>query len=166
VTHWNGIPIDRAVALNGERNGGSNVDARHARGLASMTQRPMALLAPPEDERVDLSFTADGAAHQVRFQWQVLGPPPAPTAAAPSQRAATSRPASCCCLLFTPRRIEPEHLHFITTPLTLEATATPGSGLEPWHESIGEAFKTGTPFSDGRPLAPRYVDACNSIGQR
>ena len=38
VTHWNGIPIDRAVSLNGERNGGSNVEARHERGLSSMTQ--------------------------------------------------------------------------------------------------------------------------------
>jgi len=33
VTHWNNIPIDRAVELNAEREAGSNEDARHARGL-------------------------------------------------------------------------------------------------------------------------------------
>ena len=60
VTHWNGIPIDRAVALNGERNSGSNADARHARGLASMTQRPMGRLAAPDEEWVTLTFLADG----------------------------------------------------------------------------------------------------------
>jgi Peptidase family S41 len=79
VTHWNGIPIERAVDLNGERNAGSNLDARHARGLASMTQRPMALLAAPDEDWVTLSFLAGGEAHEVRFDWQVLEPPPSPT---------------------------------------------------------------------------------------
>ena len=74
VTHWNGISIDRAVSLNGERNGGSNVEARHERGLSSMTQRPMGLLSAPDEEWVDISFVADSSVHQVRFHWQVLEP--------------------------------------------------------------------------------------------
>src|SRR3954470_16799625 len=49
VTHWNGIPIDRAVDLNGQRNGGSNIDARHSRGLESMTFRPIGFLAAPDE---------------------------------------------------------------------------------------------------------------------
>jgi hypothetical protein len=84
VTHWNGTPIDRAVALNGELNGGSNADARHAQGLQSMTQRWMAMLAAPDEEWVTLSFRAGGGLHEQRFEWQVLTPTPSPTAAVPS----------------------------------------------------------------------------------
>jgi hypothetical protein len=276
VTHWNGIPIDRAVTLNGERNGGSNVDARHARGLASMTARPMGLLASPDDEWVDITFIADGEAHVQNFGWQVLEPQPAPTASGPTPGvdpvagalgldelaeevrraqkllfapqavaleqsmadAAAAAPAEqlaevstmpdvlefrtvstshgdlgylrirtfraqpfdaflnevirilgllpqdglivdvrgngggfiaageLLLQLFTPRQIEPEHLHFINTPLTLEVASKPGSGFEPWHDSIEESVEVGTQFSDGLPLAPGYPDACNSIGQR
>ena len=74
VTHWNGIPIDRAVDLQGARNGGSNLDARHARGLISMTQRPMALLAPPDEEWVEIGYVADDGPHRARFEWQMLKP--------------------------------------------------------------------------------------------
>jgi Peptidase family S41 len=273
VTHWNGIPIDRAVALNGERNGGSNVEARHARGLSSMTQRPMGLLSAPDEEWVDISFVADGAVQQARFPWQVLDPSAAPTAAAPSPHAepiggalgldvlteevrraqktvlapdaieleqtiaAAGVPADqldtvstipdvlqfrrvpsphadlgylrirtfmvgnieaflnevlrilallpqegliidvrgngggiiaageLLLQLFTPRKVEPERLHFINTPVTFEVTRA-GSGFEAWHDSIGEAVETGTPFSDGLPLAERYAELCNSVGQR
>jgi C-terminal processing protease CtpA/Prc len=84
VTHWNGIPIDRAVDLNGERNGGSNADARHARGLATMTQRPMMLLAAPEEDWVDLTFVGEDGTATQRFTWDVLQPPPAATAESPS----------------------------------------------------------------------------------
>jgi hypothetical protein len=87
VTHWNGIPIDRAVALNGERNGGSNADARWARGLASMTQRPMALLAAPDEDWVDLTFTTGGETIEQRFEWRVIEPPPAPSGDTPSPHA-------------------------------------------------------------------------------
>jgi hypothetical protein len=77
VTHWNGSPIDRAVALNGDRNAGSNMEARQARGLASMTQRSMRLLAEPDDAWVTVTFQAGGASHEQRFDWQVIDLPPA-----------------------------------------------------------------------------------------
>jgi hypothetical protein len=66
--------------------------------------------------------------------------------------------------LFTPRRIEPENLHFISTALTLEAASKPG--FEPWLESIAEAIETGSAFSDGLPLAAGYPEMCNAIGQQ
>jgi peptidase S41-like protein len=276
VTHWNGIPIDRAVTLNGERNGGSNVDARHTRGLASMTARSMGLLAQPDEEWVDVTFIADGESHVQNFSWQVLEPQPAPTASAPTPgvdpvsgalgldalaedirraqkllfapdavaleqsmaAAGGAAPAEqlaevstmpdvlefrtvstahgdlgylrirtfraqpldafvnevirilgllpqdgliidvrgngggiiaageLLLQLFTPRHIEPEHLHFINTPLTLEVASTPGSAFAPWHDSIEESVEIGTQFSDGLPLVPGYEDMCNSIGQR
>jgi hypothetical protein len=56
VTHWNGIPIARAVELAGVRNAGSNVDARLARGLARMTIRPLAKAVPPDEEWVTLHY--------------------------------------------------------------------------------------------------------------
>ena len=273
ATHWNGIPIERAVALNGDRNAGSNAEARHARGLATMTQRPMRMLAAPDEEWVDLAFVAGGRPHDQRFAWQVVEPAPAPASGSAEQAAdpvlgavgldilvedvrraqktvlapdaigleaamaADGAPAAeqltatstlpdalefrtvqgprgelgylrirtfsvepstfvaeverilgllpqdglivdvrgngggyiaageLLLQLFTPRRIEPEQLHFICTPLTLEATSVVGSELEPWGASIGESVETGAPFSDGLPLAADYADTCNSIGQ-
>ncbi|HEY6730916.1 MAG TPA: S41 family peptidase [Solirubrobacterales bacterium] len=71
VTHWNGMPIDRAVALNGDRNAGSNMEARQARGLASLTHRSMRLLAEPDEAWVTVTFQVDGASHEQRFDWTV-----------------------------------------------------------------------------------------------
>jgi hypothetical protein len=75
VTHWNHIPIDRAVEVNAEREAGSNLDARHARGLSAMTIRWMAMSLPPDEEQVTLQYlTPGGAAREARFAWQVLEP--------------------------------------------------------------------------------------------
>ena len=41
VKHWNGMPIERAVDLNAARFAGSNAAARHARGVESLTLRPL-----------------------------------------------------------------------------------------------------------------------------
>lgn len=83
VTHWNGIPIDRAVDLNGERNAGSNEDARRSRGLESLTQRWMGMLAAPDEEWVTVGFLAEGDAHEQRFDWQIFEVPPEPSGALP-----------------------------------------------------------------------------------
>src|SRR5260370_42472713 len=37
VVSWNGVPIKRAIELNGETQAGSNVEARFARGLDRLT---------------------------------------------------------------------------------------------------------------------------------
>jgi hypothetical protein len=68
VTHWNGIPIGRAVDLNAERNAGSNEAARHARGLERLTIRPMLMSSPPDEEWVDVRYVADGKNLEVRFE--------------------------------------------------------------------------------------------------
>ncbi len=74
VTHWNGIPIDRAVALNAEREAGSNAAARHAQGLASMTIRWLGQSLPPDEEWVDVRYLSAPAAEpaEIRLQWQVF----------------------------------------------------------------------------------------------
>lgn len=72
VTHWNGTPIHRAVELNADREAGSNLDARHARGLASMTIRPLAMSLPPDDEWVVVTYRTGGRVREKRFEWQVF----------------------------------------------------------------------------------------------
>ncbi len=77
VTHWNGIPIERAVELNAAREAGSNPDARFARGLEALTLRPMALSAPPDEAWVIIGYQPVGQTQTLerKFQWQVIDPP-------------------------------------------------------------------------------------------
>lgn len=81
VTHWNGIPIDRAVEINAEREAGSNEDARHARGLEALTLRPMALTAPPDESWVIIGYVSGEQKLEVRLEWQVVTPAPSPSGA-------------------------------------------------------------------------------------
>jgi hypothetical protein len=72
ITHWNGTPIARAVALNGPRFAGSNEAANLARGLDSLTLRPLIIQLPPDEEWVIVSFVGeDGEARELRVQWQI-----------------------------------------------------------------------------------------------
>lgn len=78
VTHWNGLPIDRAVDLNAEQQMGSNPDARHARGLEAMTIRPLFLTVPPDEEWVMVRYLTKGEPHEIQFRWRVIIPTPSP----------------------------------------------------------------------------------------
>jgi C-terminal processing protease CtpA/Prc len=72
VTHWGGIPIDRAVDLNAARFAGSNPAARHSRGLQSLTVRPLVIHLPPDEEWVTVSYVGtDGAERELRQAWLV-----------------------------------------------------------------------------------------------
>ncbi len=72
VTHWNGTPIYEAVYANGRNYAGSNEAARFARGLDSMTFRPLSVMLPPQSEWVNLSFNSKkGKKANKRFQWKV-----------------------------------------------------------------------------------------------
>ena len=72
ITHWNGIPISRAVANAADRHAGSNPAARHSRGLAGLTHRPLVVVLPPDEEWVTVDYIGlDGAARQTRFEWLV-----------------------------------------------------------------------------------------------
>ena len=83
VTHWNGIPIERAVELNAARMAGSNLDARHARGLATMTVRPMELTAPPDEEWVTVGYLSEGQQRETRLDWRIVQRPPMSSAMVP-----------------------------------------------------------------------------------
>jgi C-terminal processing protease CtpA/Prc len=73
VTYWNGVPIDRAVELNAARFAGSNPAARHARGVDSLTIRPLLIHLPPDEEWVTVNYVgADGEAGELRQPWLVV----------------------------------------------------------------------------------------------
>jgi Peptidase family S41 len=72
VTHWNGVPIDRAVDLNAARFAGSNAAARHSRGVESLTLRPLRIHLPPDEEWVTVGYVGlDGTARELRQPWLV-----------------------------------------------------------------------------------------------
>lgn len=84
ITHWSGVPMDRAVEINADREAGSNEAARHVRGLDDMTVRPMALSLPPDPEWVIVGYLSDGgAAREIRLPWQVFRPDPVADGGAP-----------------------------------------------------------------------------------
>lgn len=75
VTHWNGMAIERAVARNADQQAGSNPDARHARGINSLTIRPLARSLAPDEEWVVLRWVdGDGASQEFRQEWLVFEP--------------------------------------------------------------------------------------------
>ena len=67
VTHWSGVPIDQAVAINADREAGSNDAARHVRGLDAMTVRPMSQSLPPDAEWVIVGYEDDGSSREIRL---------------------------------------------------------------------------------------------------
>jgi C-terminal processing protease CtpA/Prc len=73
VTHFNDIPMPRAVELAGARNAGSNPDARLARGLARLTIRPLAKALPPDEEWVTVRYRpGPGQVGDWRVPWRVV----------------------------------------------------------------------------------------------
>lgn len=72
VLVWNGVPIARAIEINGESQAGSNPDARFARGLDNLTIRPLNSMLPPDEAWVEVVYRAKNgviAAH--RESWLV-----------------------------------------------------------------------------------------------
>lgn len=75
LLRWNGIPIARAVEINGDRFAGSNLEARRARGIEMMTIRPLMQSLPPDEDFVLLEYrTDDGDVHELRLDWLVFSP--------------------------------------------------------------------------------------------
>lgn len=72
ILYWNGIPIRRAIQINAEQNAGSNISAQFARGIDSLTFRPLSRVLPPEEEWVELVYLDEnGNRHTAEFSWQI-----------------------------------------------------------------------------------------------
>ncbi|MGK5682075.1 S41 family peptidase [Actinoplanes sp. URMC 104] len=70
VTHWNGVPIARAVERFAERLPGANPEARHARALQMFTVRSLAFARPPDEDWIDLSYLdAQQQPRDIRLRW-------------------------------------------------------------------------------------------------
>jgi C-terminal processing protease CtpA/Prc len=72
VIYWNGVPIERAVELNADREAGSNLEAQHARGLDRMTIRPMFISLPPDEEWAVVGYRSlDGEELELKQKWLI-----------------------------------------------------------------------------------------------
>ncbi len=77
VLYWNGVPIKRAVELNGDNQAGSNPDARYQRGLTTLTIRPLLRSLPPDEEWVTVRYrTLKGEIRDAEYKWYVSVQPP------------------------------------------------------------------------------------------
>lgn len=72
VLYWNGVPIKRAIELNGEAQAGSNIDARFARGLDNLTIRPLGTSLPPDEIWVNVTYRSrKGQIYSLNQEWLV-----------------------------------------------------------------------------------------------
>jgi hypothetical protein len=78
ILYWNGMPIDRAVRNNAQRYAGSNLDARHARGVQTLTTRVLTIAFAPDEEWVVIHYrTLGGKTEELRVDWVTVPPLPA-----------------------------------------------------------------------------------------
>src|SRR5258706_11206406 len=94
VLYWNGVPIRRAIELNGESQAGSNIDARFARGLDNLTIRPLETSLPPDEIWVNMTYRSRaGKIFTLNQEWLVHGPGAAGTPSLASKSTRKKRAA-------------------------------------------------------------------------
>lgn len=72
VVYWNAVPIERAVLNNAHQYAGSNREARHARGVQTLTTRALRIALPPDEEWVIVGYrTTTGKLVELRVDWLV-----------------------------------------------------------------------------------------------
>ena len=72
VTHWNGVPVARAVDRFAERMPGANPEARHARAIQMFTVRSLAFAPPPDEEWIDIRYIdLQNEVREIRLVWSV-----------------------------------------------------------------------------------------------
>jgi len=91
VLYWNGVPIRRAIEINGEAQAGSNLEARFARGVDNLTIRPLDTSMPPDESWVALTYRSrNGETLTLKQEWSVYnsGATPLATKSTVKKRAA------------------------------------------------------------------------------
>jgi hypothetical protein len=88
LTHWNGVPIQRAVERNAVNQRGAHDDARLARGLVTLTTRSLQYASPPEEHWVSVALRAGREVVETRVHWRVIDAPDPVAAAAEAGRGA------------------------------------------------------------------------------
>lgn len=83
VTHWNGVPIGRAIDRYAESLPGANPESRHIRAVDRFTVRSLAFGPPPDEDWIVVDYLdRAGAAHKIRLVWDAR--PLVPAAAEPA----------------------------------------------------------------------------------
>ena len=72
ITHWNGMPMNLAVWANADKEAGSNLAARFARGMENMALRFLSSCLPPDEDWVDIVYTSESGLHETRLIWHVF----------------------------------------------------------------------------------------------
>jgi len=89
VLYWNGMPVLRAVEVNGERQAGGNQAARFAKGLATLCTRPLVRSLPPDEEWVTVGYRVWGPEGpvdlEIRVDWLVFSPDTPPPTVDPNR---------------------------------------------------------------------------------
>lgn len=71
ITHWNGVPIDRAVDRYARLETGGRPDARKARALETLTFRPLRYALLPDEDWIVVSFlTGNQSRNEVKLNWR------------------------------------------------------------------------------------------------
>ena len=82
VTHWNAVPMERAMQIAADLRAGSNPAARLSRGIEGLTQRVLMTAPPPDEEWVVVGYRSrTGEAREYKAEWKVINLPPADQAA-------------------------------------------------------------------------------------
>jgi len=72
---WNGVPMDRALDVFGDRLPGANPAARRAQALDKFTVRSLGFAGPPDEEFVVIQFLDhNGVQQETREAWRVALP--------------------------------------------------------------------------------------------
>jgi C-terminal processing protease CtpA/Prc len=121
LLYWNGIPIARAVGIAAAQSAGGNAGARHAKGLAALTARPLIVSPPPDEEWVIVRFrNLAGRIEEMRVQWHVTEIPDEIPAKKRGVSLATERIRKIGKFLFAPEIIQFERrLAASRNPLSL-----------------------------------------------
>ena len=73
VTHWNGVPVDRAVTLFAHAQGAGNEWARRAQAVKFLTIRHLQYHLPPDEEWVNVRFlTPEGESMSLDVAWRAF----------------------------------------------------------------------------------------------
>jgi C-terminal processing protease CtpA/Prc len=68
--------------------------------------------------------------------------------------------------VFTPWRIEPQRVQFLTTESTRAIAAGRYSNYAAWRRSLRRSVMTGEAYSDALPIERNHIEYCNSRGQQ
>lgn len=72
ITIWNGVPIRRAIEVSSDQHAGSNMAARHARGVDGLTVRGLRRALPPDAMWVVIGYIdLNGDKREMKQEWFV-----------------------------------------------------------------------------------------------